>query len=188
MNEKYWNISIGKTIRDGMAFNSGLWGQKKIDADSIPQTVSDLLVLFKQRNVDYVIVGGIALLTYIQGRNTSNLDLIMAVHSLEKIPEIKLKDREQFFARGEYQGLQLDFLFSDHPLFKLISRKYVAPRNFQEKRLVTATVEGLLLLKLFALPSLYLQGDFTRVGIYENDIATLIQYYSSDEASLIQIL
>jgi hypothetical protein len=38
-------------------------------------------------------------------------------------------------------------------------------------------VEGLLLLKLYALPSLYRQGDFTRVGLYETDVATLIHDY-----------
>lgn len=38
----------------------------------------------------------------------------------------------------------------------------------------------MLLLKLYALPSLYRQGDFVRVGIYENDIATLIFSYRPD--------
>jgi hypothetical protein len=38
-------------------------------------------------------------------------------------------------------------------------------------------VDGLILLKLFALPSLYRQGSFERVGIYENDIATLMNAF-----------
>ena len=33
-------------------------------------------------------------------------------------------------------------------------------------------VEGLVLLKLYSRPSLYREGNFTRVGLYENDIAT----------------
>jgi hypothetical protein len=41
-----------------------------------------------------------------------------------------------------------------------------------------ATVEDLILLKLFALPSLYRQGSFERVGIYENDLASLIYAYN----------
>ena len=48
-----------------------------------------------------------------------------------------------------------------------------------------ATVEGLLLLKLYALPSLYRQGNFARVGIYENDIATLLHYYQPDTDALL---
>ena len=41
-----------------------------------------------------------------------------------------------------------------------------------------ATVEGLILLKLFARPSLYCQGSSERVGIYENDLASLIYAYN----------
>ncbi len=41
-------------------------------------------------------------------------------------------------------------------------------------RIPCATVEGLILLKLYALPSLYRQGNFVRVGLYENDVATLL--------------
>ena len=41
-----------------------------------------------------------------------------------------------------------------------------------------ATVDGLLLLKLFSMPSLYRQGSFERVGIYENDIATLMYEFN----------
>jgi hypothetical protein len=39
----------------------------------------------------------------------------------------------------------------------------------------TATPEGLILLKLYALPSLYRQGRFDRVSVYEGDIASLMQ-------------
>ena len=35
----------------------------------------------------------------------------------------------------------------------------------------------MILLKLYALPSLYRQGNFARVGLYENDVATLIHAY-----------
>lgn len=34
------------------------------------------------------------------------------------------------------------------------------------------------MLKLYALPSLYPQSDFARVGLYENDIATLMFAYA----------
>jgi hypothetical protein len=35
---------------------------------------------------------------------------------------------------------------------------------------------------------LYRQGNFARVGIYENDIATLLHYYQPDMPSLISEL
>jgi hypothetical protein len=49
-------------------------------------------------------------------------------------------------------------------------------------------VEGLLLLKFFALPSLYRQGNFARVGMYENDIAILLHEYEPDMKVLLSEL
>jgi hypothetical protein len=41
-----------------------------------------------------------------------------------------------------------------------------------------ATVEGLIILKLYALPSLYRQFDMDRAALYENDITMLIAKFS----------
>lgn len=89
-----------------------------------------------------------------------------------------------YFARGDYEGLQIDLLLTENPLFDKIRQNYTARRHFQAQDIPTATVEGLLLLKLYALPSLYRQGSFARVGIYENDIATLLHDYDVDVDSL----
>ena len=83
-----------------------------------------------------------------------------------------------YFARGEYGTLQIDFLLTKNPLFKKVQNSFVITQHFLNKEIPFATVDGLLLLKLYALPSLYRQGNFARVGIYENDIATLIQAFS----------
>lgn len=188
MTEKYAPVSIGRVIRDALAFDPKNWNQKGFSADSIPQTLSDLLSLFEERKVGYVLVGGIALLSYVKGRNTSDLDLIIDSSELKKIPEIEVSHADKQFGRGLYGNLQLDFLFTDHPLFDLVNRSYCQPRKFQERTINTATVEGLLLLKLYALPSLYRQGDFTRVGLYENDIAALMKEYSPDHGLLLTVL
>jgi hypothetical protein len=52
------------------------------------------------------------------------------------------------------------------------------PFTVMDRTIRCATVEGLILLKIFALPSLYRQGSFERVGIYENDIATLMNAFN----------
>ncbi len=44
------------------------------------------------------------------------------------------------------------------------------------------------LLKLYALPSLYRQGNFARVGISENDIATLMHAYQPQVEPLLNEL
>jgi endonuclease V-like protein UPF0215 family len=100
-------ISIGKVIRDGQAFDPKNWGKRQIDPQNMPTAVQALFNLLEARQVDYVLVGGIALLAYLQGRNTSDIDLIMAASSLKKIPEIEIETKEVYFGRGTYEGLQV---------------------------------------------------------------------------------
>src|SRR5262245_874303 len=152
--------------------------------DDILQTVADLFALLKQRKVKSVLVGGIALLQYIQGRNTEDIDLILAVSSLKKLPEIQIAEEDIYFARGQYKSLQIYFLLTRNPLFAYVQRKYITIQRFLEQDITSATVEGLILLKLYALPSLYRQGNFARVGLYENDIATLMYYHRPDMVNL----
>ena len=49
-------------------------------------------------------------------------------------------------------------------------------------------MEGLVLLKLYALPSLYRQGNFTRVGLAENDIATLLHIHNPPLEPILDVL
>lgn len=149
-----------------------------MNADSMLTQVEQLFNLLASRKVDYVLVGGIALLTYVEGRNTQDIDLIMALPSLAKLPEIKIESQDMYFARGKFGGLQIDILLTKNPLFAKVEKKYAATRKFMDRKIRCATVEGLILLKLFALPSLYRQGSFERVGIYENDIATLLNAFN----------
>ena len=64
----------------------------------------------------------------------------------------------------------------------------MAERKFGDRSIKCVTVEGLVLLKLYALPSLYRQGDFQRVSIYENDILLLLLNYDVDLSQILQIL
>lgn len=151
-----------------------------MDLDSLLQTVDDLFALLAQRSIDYVLVGGIAMLQYVDGRNTEDIDLIVALNTLQNLPEIEIETQDMYFARGDFHGLQIDLLLTENQLFDVVRRKHVAVQPFSEREIPTATVEGLLLLKLYALPSLYRQGDFARVSIYEGDVAALLQAYSPD--------
>jgi len=148
-----------------------------MDPDSLIQTVERLFAVLRERKIDYVLVGGVAMLQYIEGRNTEDIDLIMALPSLQRLPEIEIVSQDRDFARGKFGALQIDILLASNPLFDKVRRSYTATRHFAEQDIPCATVEGLLLLKLYALPSLYRQGNFARVGIYENDIATLLHDY-----------
>ena len=70
----------------------------------------------------------------------------------------------------------------------MVQRRYATVQSFYERDIPCATVEGLLLLKLYALPSLYRQGNFVRVGLYENDLATLMHAYQPDLDALFAVL
>lgn len=77
---------------------------------------------------------------------------------------------------------------AETPLFAKIQQQYTHSHRLNKQTIVTATVEGLILLKLYALPSLYRQGNFAKVGIYENDVATLLQAYQPTMPTLLQEL
>ena len=128
--------------------------------------------------VNYVLVGGIAMLVYVSGRDTQDIDLIVAADDLDRLPEIEIEDRNAEFARGRMGGLRIDLLLTDNRLFDTVRCRHCVRQRFLEREVACATVEGLLLLKLFALPSLYRQGRFERVESYERDVALLIRAYA----------
>jgi hypothetical protein len=182
------SVQIGNVIRNAVVFNVKNWLGGTMNSDSLIQSVQDFFAVLEQRKIDYVLVGGIAILHYVEGRNTQDLDLLMALSSLEKLPELKVSDQDSNFIRANYNELQIDVLLTQNPLFKKVHKEYSKVQRFLDRDIPLATVEGLLLLKLYALPSLYRQGNFARVGIYENDIATLLHYYQPDIPMLLSVL
>jgi hypothetical protein len=179
------SLQIGNIIHNAVVFNVKNWPGGMMNSDSLIQSVQDLFNILEKREIDYVLVGGIALLHYVEGRNTEDLDLLMALSSLGKLPELKISSKDMFFMHADYEGLQIDVLLTQNPLFKKVHGEYSKVQHFLDRNIPIATVEGLLLLKLYALPSLYRQGNFARVGLYENDISTLLHYYQPDLPALL---
>jgi len=181
-------VHIGHVVRNARVFNAQRWQGTPSTMDELLKTVEDLFTLLDQRKLKYTLVGGIAILQYIQGRNTEDIDLIINTTALKKLPEVTITSQDAFFARGRYHALQLDFLLTKNPFFAHVQKRYTTKQPFFERTITSATVDGLILLKLYALPSLYRQSDFTRVGLYENDVATLMFYHSSTVTHLINEL
>ena len=148
-----------------------------MDSDFLIETVARFFALLRERQIEYVLVGGIAMLQYVEGRNTEDIDLIMAVSALERLPELHVETRDSDFARSRFSDLKVDVLLTSNPLFEQVRKRYTSVQRFVEQDIPCATVEGLILLKLYSLPSLYRQGNFTRVGLSENDVATLLHTY-----------
>lgn len=182
------STQIGTVIRNATVFNLSNWSDIQMNSDTLLQSVQDFFTILETRKIDYVLVGGIALLHYVEGRNTQDLDLLMAVSALEKLPELTITSQDQNFVRANYHELQIDILLTQNPLFQKVHHAHAQTQSFLDRHIRLATVAGLLLLKLYALPALYRQGNFARVGLYENDIATLLHYYPSDLPALLHEL
>jgi hypothetical protein len=179
-------VDIGEVIVHGVMFdpkNVEVWRHMDI-AQNIYRSVPRLFELLEERGVDYVLVGGIAMLAYVEGRNTQDIDLIVEAADLQKLPEIRIEDQNPEFARGWFGDLRVDFLFTTNKLFDAVRRHYATTKRFAERDVPCATVEGLLLMKLQALPDKYRQGHFDRVGMYEHDIGTLLQMFHPHTAAL----
>jgi hypothetical protein len=180
---------ISEILSNGVLFDMKNWGDESLTLENLPSILNQLFLALSERKTNYVLVGGIALLSYIEGRNTQDIDFILSKSELESIPEILIVEENQNFARGFFGDLQIDLLLTDkNPLFDLVKRQYVTEQVFGDRIVRCATVEGLLLLKFYALPSLYRQGQFDRVSLYENDILQLLLKYPVNLIQLCEIL
>ncbi|MDX2255534.1 MAG: hypothetical protein NW214_08475 [Pseudanabaenaceae cyanobacterium bins.39] len=128
------------------------------------------------------------MLTYIEGRNTQDIDFILSKTDLAIIPEITILEETKDFARCKFETLQIDLLLTNNALFDHIQKEYATENIFGKRTIRCVTVEGILILKFFALPSLYHQGNFNKISIHENDITQLLLSYSVDLSKLLNVL
>jgi hypothetical protein len=159
-------------------------------APTLP-TPRDALVLFKvlhEAHLDYLLVGGIAMLTYVQGRNTKDVDLLISAADARNIPELHIHEENEFFATGQFRSIRVDLLLKRNPLFEAVARSFATTHRFAELTVPAATVEGLIILKLYALPSLYRQLDWDRIYIQEGDIKQLLARYRPSIDGLLDFL
>jgi hypothetical protein len=154
----------------------------------IPRDAPELFRLLSERQVPYLLVGGIAMLTYVEGRNTKDVDLLISIGAARQIPELEIEDVNDFFARARFRSVRVDLLLTGNPLFKVVAETYATQRRFAELDVPAVTVEGLIVLKLYALPSLYRQMDMDRVALYENDITMLLARHSPKAEPLLALV
>jgi len=178
------SIDVGKIIQYAHVFNV----RSTVIQGDLEQLVTDFFDLLESRRVSYLLAGDVVLLNYVSGRNTEDLDLIVSISALKQIPELIVSHQDQNFGRGNYRGLQIDLLLTQNTLFEQVQRHYTATMNFNGRMIPCSNVEGLVLLKLYALPSLYRQGDFDRVALYETDLTMLLQHYEIDVRRLMKLL
>src|SRR5215475_5436570 len=141
-------VHIGNVLRNAIVFNFRKPDAEVMHAEVLLETVAQLFTLLHERQIDYLLVGGVAMLQYVQGRNTEDIDLIISMSSLQALPEIAITSQEDDFARGTFATLQIAFLLTRNPFVAMVQRRYAIIKPFRERDIPCVTVEGLLLLKL----------------------------------------
>jgi hypothetical protein len=158
------------------------------DGENLLETTRRFIQTLESARIPHVLVGGLAVLQYVDGRNTRDIDLIIAVEDLARLPDFLLEERNDWFATGTSGPLRVDLLFTANPLFAEVRDHHSEERMFLDARLRCATPQGIILLKLFALPSLYRQGNIDRAALYETDILQLLHHHPADREQLLDTL
>ena len=128
------------------------------------------------------------MLNYVDGRNTKDVDLIIDNRDLAAVPEISILDENQNFMRASYGHVQLDLFLTQNQLFCQVQQQYKTEIYWDDLKISCVTPMGLVILKLYALPSLYRQGQFDRASLYETDILQLVYHHQvSLERAIIQV-
>lgn len=180
--------SIGEILRDAEAGRlEDILAEDREPYDLIG-AADRLFQLLDERHIDYVLVGGIAMLQYVDGRNTRDVDLIVSAADLASAGELAVASRDHDFARASFEGIQVDLLLTSNDLFSSVHLHHSRTVDFGGRHIRCATPRGLLLLKLFALPSLYRQGESVRAAIYEADIAGLLPLVADELPSIFEEL
>lgn len=180
--------AIGDIICNGILFDVKNWATAMPTSEVFFRTVEALFNTLTEREISYLLVGGVALLSYVEGRNTQDIDLILSRSDLDVLPEILMREENKDFIRGSFMDLQIDILLTQNALFNLVIQRFSAHRQFGGREVRCVTVDGLVILKCYALPSLYRQAEFGRASIYENDILLLLLNYEIDLQPILDIL
>lgn len=146
--------ALGEILHAALFLGPDAWGSSGAGGmppqDAFSHDLLRLFTLLRDRRIPYLLVGGIALLRYIDGRNTQDVDLVLSVESLGRMPEIQVSDRNREFARGRFGTVRTELLFTANPVFEAALNRYATSHQFHEFDVSCATVEGLILLKLYA--------------------------------------
>jgi len=179
---------IAAVLHDAYFFDPKNWSSR-MSYPNLPQIVDTIKRLFNQlneQNSSYLLVGGVAMLNYVNGRNTKDVDLIINDEVLVTLSGINVLSKNQNFVRASYDGIQLDLLLAQNQLFRQVQQKYKTEIYWDDLKISCATPMGLVILKFYALPSFYLQRQFDRASLYESDILQLLCHHSVDLESAIR--
>lgn len=158
------------------------------DPEDLTVATRKFLHQLDEKQIPHLLVGAMAMLQHIDGRPTRDIDLIIAVEDLGKLPDFNLEERNEWFATGTIGPVRIDLFFTQNPLFSEVLSNHAETKRLLNTPIRCATPRGIILLKLFALPSLYRQGKVRRAAVYETDILQLLTLQSQPPETLLQDL
>ncbi|MBR8832097.1 MAG: hypothetical protein N5P05_004445 (plasmid) [Chroococcopsis gigantea SAG 12.99] len=142
---------------------------------------SDVDRLFKELEkcgISYLLVGGMAMLTYVDGRNVENIDLIVDRSDLTRLAGMVIVSENGDYIRADYGCLELNLWLTRNAVFEEVRQNYRTERWCGNRCLPCASPSGLVIRPFYALPSLYREGSFALAALYETDILQLVYYYN----------
>lgn len=181
-------IDLARVIEDAHAGDLALVFAEEPPVYDFSGTIERLFSLLDARRLDFVLVGGLALLNYIEGRNTRDIDLVMAPGDVDHLPELEIATQDRDFVNATFEGIGVDILKTSNRLFAEFRQRFVTAGQFADRQIQTATPEGLVFLKLFALPSVYRRGQQGKAAIFETDILVILSEYEIDTEGLLSLL
>src|SRR5688572_11316255 len=140
------NVDIAEVLRDARLGDLRTLAEEPVGYDELHRATSALFDLLDERGVEYVLVGGLAMLQYVPGRNTRDIDLILSPGDLDRLPELELLSRDNDFARAMFGGVQLGLLLTTNGVFEIVWTKHSTVQPFSDRDIRCATPEGLVLL------------------------------------------
>ncbi len=139
--------SIGEILRDAEAGRlENVFAEQREPYDLIG-SAERLFDLLDERNIEYVLVGGMAMLQYVDGRNTRDVDLIVDPTILAIVPELIVSSEDRDFARADFAGVQLDLLKTSNAIFDLVRSGFTTQVAFGKRAIECATPQGLVILE-----------------------------------------
>lgn len=178
---------IHTILSHGFSANPKNWQFPMSLPADLSQAIEQLFSRLEETNIAYTLIGGIAMLAYIEGRNTVDIGFIMGRLDADAIGLVVAQE-DQNFARASFQGIQVDLLMSDNPLFHSVQSDHAQAVEFSGRSVRVATPLGLCILRLSALPSLYQQGQLSRAALYQTDILQLTLEYPVDLRQAVQAI
>ena len=133
-----------------------------------------LIELLETKGIDYALVGGVAMMALSPDfRATDDYDFIGQKSDFENIDELSKVSSDKNFGRYRHNSTTVDTLFTENPVFAHALKNYQADCTIAGKTVRSLSPSGITLLKLYDLPSLYLQEQRVRVATYEQDLEIL---------------